>query len=94
MSTEDNIEHNFLDNDGNESEDSREYFSDEEKYLEYKEISEQDKKDKLDSESMDSVYNIYEQLKNWSNENGFMFFNGAGYCSFHLHEFLKMHFKN
>ena len=94
MSTEDNIEINFSDNDGNESEDSREYFSDEEKYIEYKKISEQEKKEKMDSDAMDQVYDIFFQLKNWADENAFMFFNETGFCSFHLHEFLKMHFKN
>jgi len=94
MSTEKNIEHSLTDNDGNESEDSREYFSDEDKYLDYKEISDQEKQDKIDSDAIDQVYEIYDQLKKWANDNGFMFFNNSRYCSFHLHEFLKMNFKN
>lgn len=94
MSTEDNIEHNFSDNDGNDSEDSREFFSDEDKYLEYKDISEKEKIEKIDSNAMDKVYFIYDDLNRWANDNGFMFFNKSGYCSFHLHEFLKMHFKD
>lgn len=94
MSTEDNIEPNFSDNDGNESSDSREYFSDEDKYLKYKEKLDQEKKDKIDSDAMDCVYDIYDQLKKWADDNAFMFFNETRFCSFHLHEFLKMHFKN
>ena len=76
-----------------ESDDSRNYFSDEEKYIEYKKLQENDRKEIIDIKSMDNLYNIHNELIEWSKENGFFFFNTPGYCSFHLHEFLKFFFK-
>ena len=92
MSTEHEEIHS--DNEGYESCDSREYFSDEDKYLEYKERIELEKKEKMDLDSMDNLYDIYRELIDWSENNGFSFFNTSGFCTFQVQEFLKFFFDN
>ena len=85
MSKEDYFENSYR----SDSENSVDFFSEEEDYLNYKEDETEQIKERHDLMQLDNLIFINDQLLEYITRHGLPFLNIQSYSSFYLFEFLK-----